>query len=106
MARAETSLEFNTFVKGLITEATPTDFPAGATVEDLNWDLFRDGSRRRRMGIDYEADFNEIDTALDPATMGTVAVQVFEWRGPNDNPDVALSIVQIGTKFFFVYLFG
>ena len=44
----------NTFIKGLITEAGELTFPADASVDELNCLLERDGSRKRREGIDFE----------------------------------------------------
>jgi hypothetical protein len=44
----------NTFVKGLITELGELTFPADASVDELNCDLRRDGSRRRRLAAKAE----------------------------------------------------
>lgn len=44
----------NNFVKGLITEAGEMTFPEGASVDELNCELKRDGSRRRRLGVSKE----------------------------------------------------
>jgi hypothetical protein len=47
----------NNFVKGLITEAGEMTFPDGASVDELNCELKRDGSRRRRLGVSKEQFF-------------------------------------------------
>ena len=47
----------NNFVKGLITEAAELTFPDGASVDELNCDLRRDGSRRRREGVALESNY-------------------------------------------------
>ena len=39
------------FNKGLITEAGELTFPEGASTDELNMNLQRDGSRRRRLGL-------------------------------------------------------
>ena len=44
----------NTFVKGLITEASELTFPENASVDELNCALERDGTRRRRQALTYE----------------------------------------------------
>ena len=44
----------NNFVRGLVTEAAELTFPEGASVDELNCDLRRDGTRRRRLGVEYE----------------------------------------------------
>lgn len=43
------------FNKGLITERGELTFPEGASVDELNMSLERDGSRRRRLGLTYES---------------------------------------------------
>jgi hypothetical protein len=47
---AKGKLEFNTFVKGIITEAGPLTYPDGASLDEANFVLNRDGSRQRRFG--------------------------------------------------------
>ena len=44
----------NTFVKGLITEASELTFPENASVDELNCSLERDGTRRRRNAVTLE----------------------------------------------------
>jgi hypothetical protein len=45
--------------KGLNTEAGELTFPEGASVDELNFQLERDGSRRRRLGLKFESGFQE-----------------------------------------------
>ena len=54
MARQKAKKEYNTFVKGLTTEAGPLTFPENASLIDENFVLNRDGSRQRRLGLNYE----------------------------------------------------
>ena len=53
MAKPGQRAEINTFIQGLITEASPLNFPPNASKEEENFELFRDGTRRRRLGMDY-----------------------------------------------------
>ena len=57
MPQSLTQRVVNTFVKGLITEAGELTFPPDASVDELNCDLRRDGSRRRRKGAAKETNF-------------------------------------------------
>ena len=64
----------NTFIKGLVTEAGELTFPPDASVDELNCDLRRDGSRRRRKGVVKEtnhvlSDFTVADNST--TTTGT-----------------------------------
>lgn len=56
MAKQGQRAEVNTFVQGLITEASPLNFPPNASKQEENFELFRDGTRRRRKGIDFISD--------------------------------------------------
>lgn len=56
MVRQLGQVSYNTFVKGLITEAGPLTFPDNATIEDMNCVLTLKGSHRRRYGLSEEAD--------------------------------------------------
>ncbi len=42
----------NKLIKGLITEAGELSFPEDATIDELNCVLDKDGSRRRRLGLE------------------------------------------------------
>jgi hypothetical protein len=54
MPQSLTQKAVNTFVKGLITELGELTFPPDASVDELNCDLRRDGSRRRRLAAKVE----------------------------------------------------
>ena len=47
----------NTFIKGLYTEASVMTYPENTSSDELNFDLLIDGTRRRRRGIAYEANY-------------------------------------------------
>lgn len=53
MARAEGNKTYRTFVKGLITEASPLTYPEDSSYSELNTILSRKGSRTRRLGQTY-----------------------------------------------------
>lgn len=53
MAKQGQRAEVNTFIQGLITEASPLNFPPNASKQEENFEVFRDGTRRRRLGLDY-----------------------------------------------------
>ena len=64
MTRTTLAAELNTFVKGLITEATPLTFPANASLDEDNFVLNRQGSRQRRFGMNFEEDFLDISSGV------------------------------------------
>ena len=52
MARQKFEKSFNTFVKGLMTEASEINFPENYSLYEKNFELRRDGGRDRRKGMD------------------------------------------------------
>ena len=56
---------YRSFVKGLITEANQLTFPDNASIDESNFVLNRDGSRTRRLGLDYENDFGIVNTGYE-----------------------------------------
>lgn len=54
MAQELKQTTVNTFVRGLVTEASPLTFPKDASVDELNCVLERTGVRSRRKGIEQE----------------------------------------------------
>lgn len=104
MARGD--LERNTFIRGLITEATALTFPENASIDEDNMVLNRDGSRQRRLGMDYEDSAVVTDTGEDPLTFDNFYVGSTEWKNVNNSATVSFGVVQIGNELWFVDLFA
>jgi hypothetical protein len=97
MAQSLSQKTTNTFIKGLITEAGELTFPEGASVDELNCDLRRDGSRRRRLGVAIEtspsySSFTLSDTEL--VTAGT-------WQNVGGLADLEFLVLQKGATLYF-----
>ena len=91
---ASTLKAYNTFVKGIITEAGPLTFPENASLDEENTVLNRDGSRQRRLGMDFEDGF-----ALSPVTLtATDAARAFLWDNVANDPSKNFAVVQVGSK--------
>ena len=97
---AQPAKNYATFVQGIITEASPLTFPENATVDERNFILQRDGSRRRRQGMDFEASFVE-SSAIANATFSDLAVSCSEWRGVGNDANVNFAVVQAGLTLYF-----
>ena len=98
----KTTLERNSFVRGLITEASPLTFPENASLDEDNFILNRDGSRQRRFGLDYEGSYAL--TAISAANFGGVEVGTYTWKNADNNPDLTIGVVQIGNVLHFLDL--
>ena len=80
MAGQRRSLEISTFVAGLNTEAGPLTFPENASLAEKNFILDVDGSRQRRLGLDWENDkVTRSVTFLPDRNATTAVIDTFEW---------------------------
>ena len=101
-----TSLEkpYNTFVKGLITEASPLTFPDNASIDEQNFVLNRDGSRSRRLGIDYENLYALKSTGQSASQLASGRQDLFKWDSPAGDASVAIGVVRSNEKLWFINL--
>lgn len=98
MAKTTNAAEFNTFVGGLITEASPLTFPQNASIDETNFVLNRDGSRNRRNGMDFEDGATKVVcTTVVPAD-GTIAITSHNWENAGGEVGRWISVVQVGTE--------
>lgn len=87
----------NTFVKGLITEASPLTFPDNASVDELNCSLSRTGVRGRRKGIEFEDSFEL--SSFTPAK-GTL-IHNLTWENVSGSAGVEFQVSQVGSTLYF-----
>ena len=102
----QVNLERNSFVRGLITEATALTFPENASIDEDNFILNRDGSRQRRLGMDYENLATLVDTNKTPLVFDSQAVQAFRWTNINNDATLSFGVIQVGNDLWFVDLFA
>ena len=105
MPAAKGSKTYFTFVKGIVTEASPLIFPENASIDEDNFVLNRDGSRQRRLGVDYEDDYVLKDSGSTYANLDTAAYGVTKWNNVNNDPTLQFGVIQIGTELWFVDMF-
>ena len=86
------------FNKGLVTEAGELTFPEGASVDELNCSLERDGSRRRRLGIQYESNY-VLTPSASVADGTTTSVSV--WENAGTVAGLNFVVVQLGSTLHF-----
>jgi hypothetical protein len=97
MAQSITQKAVNNFVRGLITEAAELTFPESASTDELNCDLRRDGTRRRRLGVEREEDYG--DSAFQ--IFDTTRVANGDWFNVAGNPELEFLVVQVDNILFF-----
>lgn len=87
----------NNLIKGLITEAGELTFPEGASVDELNCSLSRDGSRSRRLGIEFETSNALSSFTVDPAQVFSVG----QWDNPGGVAGLTFMVIQSGSTLYF-----
>ena len=95
---------YKSFVQGLITEASALTFPENASIDESNFVLNRDGSRSRRLGVDYEANHAMKATGISAALLESGRQSFHKWDFPDGNLDLTLGVVRINNKLFFMDL--
>ena len=101
---AGTEKLYRTFVKGLITEASPLTFPENASIDEENFVLERDGSRSRRLGVDYEGGYSLTSTGYTSAQLATGKQSFHKWETPGGDTTKAIGVIRINDKLWFVDL--
>jgi hypothetical protein len=89
----KTKLEISSFNKGLITEASPLTYPDNASLIDQNFVLQRDGSRKRRLGMDYEDGYTEDSYSGDVDQV--LAISIHLWKNPIQTGGYDIVVVQV-----------
>lgn len=97
MPQSLTQKAVNTFVKGLITEASELTFPSDASVDELNCDLRRDGSRRRRLAAAIES-----NNTLSTFTVATsTRFHSGNWDNVGGQSGLEFLVLQVGSTLRF-----
>jgi hypothetical protein len=96
MARQPVQSIENSFINGLVTEATPLNFPQGAVKETFNCVFNEDGSVSRRFGFDFES--NYVTKNINRANS---AISTYLWQNVSGNGDLTVVVVQIGATVYF-----
>jgi len=87
----------NTFVKGLITEASELTFPENASVDELNCALERNGTRRRRQALTYEENFVLSDIVVPQGAL----VQTLDWFNVAGQANLEFLVIQVNETLYF-----
>lgn len=95
-----------TFVQGLITEASALTFPENASIDEDNFVLNSNGSRQRRLGMDFENEYVLKDIGMTHAIMESLAVTSYRWDYVANDPTLTFGVIQTGNKLWFVDLYS
>ena len=100
----KTERVFRSFVKGLITEASALTFPENASIDEQNFVLNRDGSRSRRLGLDYEPLYALTSTGFSETQIKEGKQSFHRWDTPSGDESYSIGVIRIVNKLWFVDL--
>lgn len=86
----------NSFVNGLITEATGLNFPEAACTETYDCEFDIDGSVYRRLGFDFEGNYTT--KTIDRSG---VVVNRYLWQNVAGDGNTTVLVMQVGDKLYF-----
>lgn len=101
MPKPSQRADISNFIGGLITEASPLNFPANASADELNFELHRDGSRSRRLGMDFEP--NGLFAGVGGTDLGgisSIGKGLFKWESVAGKANVSFLVVQVGSNLY------
>jgi hypothetical protein len=99
VSRTSSAVEVNKFNAGLVTDASPLTAPDNSSLEEDNMVLNIDGSRQRRLGLDYEDGFQLVNTVIPNSPLSQIAINSYRWENAGGDPEKNLTVVQFGNEF-------
>jgi hypothetical protein len=93
---------YSSFVKGIITEASPLTYPENSSIDEDNFLLKRDGSRSRRLGVDYESLFSLVSTGLASETIASTKISFHYWTTTGGTSSFNIGVVRISDRLWFL----
>jgi len=97
MAQKYSQKVVNTFVKGLVTEASEMTFPENASSDELNCELLKNGARRRRKGLKFEDNYQESSFTVNEGDF----VHKQTWNNVSGLAGVEYLVVQVNSMVYF-----
>lgn len=96
MARQGAFTVENSFINGLVTEASGLNFPDSAVTDVLNCEFNIDGSVNSRNAIDFEENFSS--KIIDRSNK---AITSYLWKNVSGNGDISVVVTQVGDTLYF-----
>ena len=101
MARQKGKIQVSNFTGGLVTDYHALNTPANVTTAEDNCDLDRKGSRRRRLGFDYETDFELSTESYLSDALALNYIKSYHWNSVANTGELQFLVVQIGQTLTF-----
>lgn len=101
MPKKSVKAEVNTFIKGLITEASPLNFPENASLDEQNFELLPTGVRQRRLGMDFEDAYVGRIGIFGTESFDISKVKTYVWKDAAGISGNDLLVVQMNNRLQF-----
>lgn len=101
MSTAKANKLYRTFLKGLVTEASPLTFPPDTSYDEDNCLIFVAGNRARRLGMDYETGYTLSSHSLSVANSAQAPIVEYVWRNANNVEGLDLLCHQVRDRIYF-----
>jgi len=101
MVKKSVKVEVNTFVKGLITEASPLNFPPNASLDEQNFELLPTGVRQRRLGLDFEDAHQFLIGIHGTESFDTSKIKTYVWKNAAGISGKDILVVQLNNRLAF-----
>lgn len=101
MARQNNIVDYKSFVKGLVTEASALTFPDNASIDEVNFVLDQNGSRRRRLGMRYEENYETHIHSAVPNASGDLDITTYLWADAAKDFSREVAVIHVGSQIRF-----
>lgn len=101
MPKNPVKAEVNSFIGGLVTEASALNFPPNASPDIVNFEHNRDGTIRRRLGMNYEPSSVLFDPPAAANNIEPPNPVVFKWTNVAGISDLTILAIQFDNSLMF-----
>lgn len=102
MPKKTARAEINSFAKGFLTEASPVNFPEGALSAISNFDINKDGTADRRLGMDIEQNSAVVDAVTNDLESPNTKFSTYIWENVGGVDSKEFLVIRSGDTLTFV----
>jgi len=101
MAKTGVTKRYFNFIGGKHSDGSALVAPENTARTMINCDLATSGKISRRLGLDFEANFQDAITAIGAGTLQLASVGMYEWFNVDQSPNATYLVVRIGFDLYF-----
>lgn len=101
MAKTGFTKRYFNFIGGKHSDGSPLVQPPNTARTIVNVDLESSGKISRRLGLDFEENFQTTITAVPNSTLEASAISMHEWFNVDQSPNATFLVVRVGLELHF-----